>query len=249
MTPARQLLLILSLSTATSLSHAMNADEERLRGFAEHQKNNMQFEKAREQGERAYLEESEQWELAKKRDEEAYRKLKNAGGMSDDGPEAREDEAVKRKYKADYDKVRREYVEMKAHEEKLERRDKGLPTEMQELGLDDKRPRFDYVKRRDFGGKGGISSRGGSFNGSSGGFSRGSGTPSSGGTSFPPPPSFDDFDSGYVPAPNISPDDFGDVPPPPPPPQALPGGFDSGDYIPPPPAPLTPFDDNGGGDF
>lgn len=241
MKSVRPLAAILILSVISTSAHAISAEEERLRGFAEHQKNNVQFDKAREQGEKAYFEEQEQWDLSRNRDLQDYRKTKKNQAMADNGPEAREDELEKKKYQQSYDKARREYISGKTKDEILERRDKNLPTEAQELGLDQTRPRYDYKKRAYFGGKSKVKSSGSSFGGSSNGGSSFGG----GGTSFPPPPTFDDFDNGYVPAPNISPDDFGDVPPPPPPPAPMPGGFDpgfGGDGIPVPPAPPFPED-------
>ena len=240
MKPVCPLAAILICSVISSAAHAVSSEESRLLGFAQHQNNNKQFDKAREQGEKAYLEEMEQWDLGRKRDLQEYRKTKKTQVMADDGPEAQADEAARKKYKENYDKVRREYIAERAKEQALERSAKGLPSEAQELGLDQERPRYDYKKRAYFGGKPGKVSAGSSFGG------RGSGSGSYGGgnnnaTPFPPPPTFDDFDNGYVPAPNINPDDFGDVPPPPPPPAPIPGAFDQGfggDGIPAPPAPF-----------
>ncbi|MGE5085177.1 MAG: hypothetical protein ACM3MG_02690 [Bacillota bacterium] len=230
---------ILFCSVVSSAAHAVSSEEIRLLGFAEHQKNNKQFDKAREQGEKAYLEETEQWELGRNRDLQEYRKTKKSQAMADDGPEARADEVERKKYQENYDKVRREYVLEKSKDQALERSAKGLPTEAQELGLDQERPRYDYKKRAYFGAKPGKrvpspSSGGGSGSGSVGGGNNNA-------TPFPQPPAFDDFDNGYVPAPNISPEDFGDVPPPPPPPAPIPGTFDNGfggEGVPAPPAPF-----------
>lgn len=221
----------------------MGAEEIRLRGFAEHQTDNSQFEKARQQGERAFYEEADQWQNQRERNLELYKREKKASVMSDDGIEARADAAEKKAQAADYQKSRIAYVEKKAQEEVLSREDKHLPTESQELGLDMERPRYDYRRRAAFGAKpkfgsnssGGSSSSGGSFGG---------------GTGFPPPPTFDDFGGGgYVPAPNL-PEDFGDVPPPPPPPpppgfgdDTFGGGYGN-DFAPPPPPP-PPFGDDG----
>ncbi|MFM6929216.1 MAG: hypothetical protein ACKOX6_12180 [Bdellovibrio sp.] len=239
MKPVCPLVAILICSVISSAAHAMGAEESRLLGFAQHQNNNKQFDKAREQGERAYLEEIEQWELERNRDLQEYRKTKKIQAIAEDGPEARADEVERKKYKENYDKVRREYIAEKAKDQALERKAKGLPTEAQELGLDQERPRYDYKKRAYFGGKPGRNSLTPSSGGGRGSGNYGGGNNNA--TPFPPPPTFDDFDNGYVPAPNISPEDFGDVPPPPPPPAPIPGAFDpafGADGIPVPPAPF-----------
>lgn len=229
------------LSALSSEVFAVGADETRLLGFAEHQKNGKQFDKARVQGERGYLEGAEQWEEQRHRELEGYKKSKKAKLMNDDGPEAHADEVAKKALNAEYEQTRLAWIAKKNQEDRMSRADKNLPTEAQELGLDMERPRYEYRKRAAFGAKpkfGSAVSAGSS--GSSG---------HSGGTSFPPPPTFDDFSgggSGYVPAPNM--DDFGDVPPPPPPPPPgfgddFGGGYGN-DFTPPPPPP-PPFGDDG----
>lgn len=229
------------------------SERERLSGFAEQRKENEQFQRARERGEQGYYEELDQIEAQKRRDLEAYRKTKKNKLMAEDGPEAKEDEADKKRYQAQYEEQREIYFRTRTKQEILDRKKLGLPSEAQELGLDENRPRYDYRKRATYGatpkfGKKSVSAG----SSSSGGFS-GSSSPS-----FPPPPTFDDFgnqDGGFIPAPNM--DDFGDVPPPPPPPPPpfgddFGGGFGGGFGVPPnfndfpPPPPPPPF---GEGDF
>jgi uncharacterized membrane protein YgcG len=231
-------LLILSLTLSATLAHAADADEERLTGFAEHQSKFKRFDEARETAKRAFLEEQEQWDAEKERELAEYKKNKpkSAPVMDDNSAEYHEWEKKKKAEQAQYEETRQAYS-VEAHKrQSLDRKAKGLPTLAQELGIDEDRPRFDFAKRN-FGTK--TAGTGGS---SSGSFGRGGGGSSSGGnSSFPPPPTFDDFQDGYVPAPNISPEDFGDVPPPPPPPMAPNfdnGGFSNGsEFIPPPPPP------------
>lgn len=239
----RNLLLILSLTLTATLSHAMDAEEERLRGFAEHQNNLKRFDEARVTGERAYHDEQEQWASEKERDLAEYKKNKpkNEPVMDDNSQEFRDWEK-QRKAEADaYEETRKAYAVQSAKQQALDRNAKGLPTLAQELGIDQERPRFDF-KKRNFGtstASGGGSGRGGGGS-SSGGFNPGN-------SSFPPPPTFDDFSDGYVPAPNVSPEDFGDVPPPPPPPMGFDQGFGTGsEFIPPPPPPPGSFES---GDF
>lgn len=247
----RNLLFIFIVSALSQQSFAAGAEEERLSGFAKHQSNNKQFDKARAQGERAFLEEVEQWESQRQRQAEAYRKTKKVGQMPDDGPEANADAADKKKIATQYEQTRRQYVEQKLKtEETLSREAKHLPSEAQELGIDSLRPRYDYKKRSLYGAKPKYGAEKGNLS------SAGSGSSSGGSGSFPPPPSFDDFSgssgNGYVPAPNL-PQDFGDIPPPPPPPPPPAFGDDFGggygtDFIPPAPQ-APPFGVDGPGDF
>lgn len=243
-----RLTLILAPFFLASLAGAQISEKERLSGFAEHHKNQERFEAARLKGERAYLEEEEQWEHQKSRTLESYKKSKKQGIVNDEGPEAKADAVAKRAYEQQYEQDRRTYTEKRSAQDVVVRESQNLPSELQELGLHEERPRYDYRKRAMFGGQ---PKYGSTASGGSGGSSRG-GSISPGGTSFPPPPTFDDFgggDGGYVPAPNM-PEDYGDVPPPPPPPMPMGddfGGFGGEQDFPPPPPPPPPFMDEGGG--
>lgn len=224
----------------------------RRQGFAEHQKDAKQFDKARESGEQAYYEEQQIWELSKNRDLEEFKRQKKSVDMADDGPEAKKDALEKQEYEREYEKTRKAYaaqLEKKSNE--LAKQLGTLQSEETEYGLNEDRPRFDYKKRQMFGGKPvykkGFGSSSGSSGGASGGFS-----PSSGGDSFPPPPSFDDFSNDGFPSP--SGDDFsGEIPAPVPVPSFEDeGNFNENDFPPPPPPP-PPLEgesiDFGGGDF
>lgn len=240
--------LFLAATLVSSFAGAANviSEKDRLTGFAEHQNKFKQFDKAREQGERAYLEEEEQWEHQKNRDLADYKKNKKAILMPEDGPEAQADAAAKKRYEKEQEEARKSYAENKVVIEPLDRQALNLPSEARELGLESDRPRYDYKKRALYG----ASPRYGKVTPSYGS-SSGSSSPSFSGSSsnFPPPPTFDDFgDGGYVPAPNM-PDDFGDIPPPPPPPPPPFGddfgGFGSGTDFPPPPPPPVFNEDSG----
>ncbi len=245
MNHTRALFFIL-ITTLFCLSvQAQISEKERLSGFAEHQLKQKRFEEARIKGERAYLEEEEQWEHEKNRNLQEYKTEKKKAVVNDLGPAAKADAAAKKAYEDEYELARRAYTKKRSDQQSVVRDSKTLPSEAQELGLNEERPRYDYSKRVLFGAqpKYGKSVSGG---GVRGGGSRGSISP--GGTSFPPPPTFDDFgggDSGYVPAPTM-PEDFGDIPPPPPPPLPMDdfGGGESMDFPPPPPPP--PFGEEGG---
>ena len=143
--------LILATSLSSSLASAQSAEETRLRGFAKHQKEQTQFEKARVQGERAYLETEDQWESQKSRQLQEYKSSKKQVSMDDDGPEAKADAAAKKAFTDNYEESRRNYLQKKTNNEISDRKQAGLPTESQELGLDQDLPRYDYRKRAMFG--------------------------------------------------------------------------------------------------
>ena len=239
MKPVMNRLSLFIVIMAPSLVLAQSREEVRLNGFAQHQKNGKQFGNARSQGEKAYLEEQEQWELSRQRTLEDYKKKKAAQVMEDEGPEYQADQVTKKKWDANRE-IEREKYAAKRHEEVLDRKAKGLPSEEEELDIAEERPRYDYRKRASFGAsKSSTSSSGGSSSGRSGGAAPWTG---GGGSNFPTPPPFDDFGGeGYVPAQN-APEDFGDIPPPPPPPPVFEDNFDGPNPLPPP-----VFDD--GGDF
>lgn len=242
-----QALIFILISILFCMSvQAQISEKERLSGFAEHQMKQKRFDEARNKGERAYLEEEEQWEHEKNRSLQEYKAAKKKAFVNDMGPAAKADAADKKAYEDEHELARRAYTEKRSRQQTVVRDSKNLPTEAQELGLHEERPRYDYSKRVLFGAqpKYGKAGPGG---GLQGGGTRGGFTP--GGTSFPPPPTFDDFgggDTGYVPAPTM-PEEFGDFPPPPPPPP-MPmddfGGSESMDFPPPPPPP--PFGEEGG---
>lgn len=239
MKPVMNRLSLFIVIMAPSLVLAQSREEVRLDGFAQHQKNGKQFENARSQGEKAYLEEQEQWELSRQRTLADYKKKKAAQVMEDEGPEFQADQVTKKKWDANRE-IEREKYAAKRHDEVLNRKAKGLPSEEVELNIAEERPRYDYRKRASFGATKHSTST--SSGGSAPARSGGAPWTGGGGSNFPTPPPFDDFGGeGYVPAQN-APEDFGDIPPPPPPPPVFEDNFDGPNPLPPP-----VFDD--GGDF
>lgn len=235
-----QILLVSSFLSFQGFFAMAQTEVERLTGFAQHQNDNVKFDKAREQGERAYLESEEQWENLKARELSEYKKQAKDRAMSDDGPEFQQDTLQKKAQEKVYEENRDAYLRDRAQKRSLDRKALNLPSEEQELGLDQERPRYDYRKRATFGatpklGKSTLTPGRSGGSGSSGSYGGGGGSPS-----FPPPPTFDDFqDGGYIPAPTLDNDYMGDIPPPPPPPPpfGMDGGFngDGGEFPPPPP--------------
>ncbi len=113
---SRALTLLIFVSLVADWSWGQS-EETRLSGFAEQRKNQQRFGKAREQGERAYLEEEEQWENQKNRNLEEYKKGKRQDRMNDDGPEAKADAAAKKAYLENYDKARKEFNAQRSKQE------------------------------------------------------------------------------------------------------------------------------------
>jgi hypothetical protein len=235
--------LVLAQSRAESNGEA---EITRLRGFAEHQIDEAQFDRQRRKGETEFLEESEQWQKQKDADLAEHKKLraeqKKAG--SDTSVSAKEDAEEKLVWEKDYEKSRHAFAKER---EKFDRsKVSGLVTENEEFGLDSHRPRYDYKKRALYGAplKYGKAVPGTGSSSGAGGFSAGNpgaSAPFGAGGNFPPPPSFDDFGDGYIPPPNLGGAFGDDIPPPPPPPP-----MDDFNDFPPPPPPPPPFMDEGG---
>lgn len=224
--------------------HAFGADApeaeiRRLRGFSEHQRNQAEFDREREKGEKDQIEENMAWEALKEKNLIQFKKIKAAEVLPDNSKDLAIDEAVKKEQAREYEVSRKEYSKSVQNFDRSKYKD--LVTEDVELGLDAERPRYDLKKRALFGAQvryGKVTTKPGTSSSSSGGGSPSYTPPSS----FPPPPStppYDDFGDGYIPPPA---DGFGDdfPPPPPPPPPPI---FEEDGFIPPPPPP--PFSDEG----
>ncbi|HEY8272322.1 MAG TPA: hypothetical protein VIG33_15630 [Pseudobdellovibrionaceae bacterium] len=221
------------------------SEEERRKGFYEHQKENKKFEQEREAGLKDYLKEQAEWEEQRKKDTLADKKNKKQETPAENSAEYRADRKGKYEDYEEYEKARKAYVkEKKSHEAKnAKEQAKREEWALEEYNLDKERPRFDIAKRNLLGGKSGGSPGGGSSGGIGGGA-----------PNFPAPPAFDDFSDGYVPPPFPPPESFEpspeSFPPPPPipfPGEAGPGGdFDGGYYPPPPPPPSMPMPPGGG---
>lgn len=213
-------------------------DKVRLKGFAEHQKNGVVLDKERDNAVSGFKQEKLAWEEGIEKAKSSFKRERLSHHMSEDSPQAKADLKEKQIYYAEIETSRRDYVSKKGKQDLFERKSLGLPTEEEELGLIEDRPRVDYKKRASYGGRPNYSNM----------TSSGSARPSGGGRfsggsndSFPPPPNMD-FDDGFVPAPNF--EGEGDTEPPPPPPfpeddYTGPEGGD--DFIPPPPPPPPGF--------
>lgn len=220
-------ILILSSSLVGFAASSDPAEIQRLKGFAEHQTEQKQFDRGRDRGEQEFLEESEQWERQRQQDLSEYRKSKKAAerGADIEGPDALEDARVKRAIAAEREEARQAYSKKVL---KFDRdNQKGLVSEIEELDVMSNRPRYAQKGRVLYGAHAkysqpkpvGGSSNSGFNSPPPASFNNNNSSP------FPPPPSFDEFNDsgGFTPAPNM--DNFGDdFPPPPPPPLMEPDG-------------------------
>lgn len=217
--------VVFGVSHLTFAIDGTSAEEFRLRGFAQHQKDNAQLDKERLAAEVAHLEELQKWELEREKGVAAYRKEAKVQSPAIGGPEFRLDQQEKEEFRLSYEKSQKEHAKNKKTFNRESRKD--LVSVEEELGLLSERPRYDYDKRCSLGFAGKFCGKSSASSGRSGGAGGGSS-----GTYFPPPPTFDDFggDSGYIPPPNFG-DGEGDsgFPPPPPPPPVFDGMGNSSD--------------------
>lgn len=209
-------------------------DEDRLAGFAEHKVAEKIHDRERLKGRLADTEEREQWERERKAALAEHKRRAKTQSPQEGGPEEREYLSMEKRRRAESEKIRAEYSRHKAVVEKRSGHGKHLVSEAEELGLNEKRPRYTPSNRVLYGAKAKFKPGAPGSGGSSGSYGGGGGGGNN--SNFPPPPSFDDFPpgDGYVPPPPI--DDYspGDFPPPPP---IDPGDMGHTDFPPPPPPP------------
>ncbi len=214
-----------------TLNSEAGHDQARKKEFKAERKARKAFDNEREKELALFLEQQEKWEITRERGLSEYRSRKKDKSPTDDGPEFKQDQKIKQQEELKSEQARRLVVQTR---QKIVGRQSpsDIAQELEELNIDQKRPRFDLRKR---GKNKWVGSSGKANSGSSG---------SSGSSGFAPPPAaFDDFPQPeYMPAPM---DNFEDIPPPPPPPMNFDGsmgfgGVDSGfgDIPPPPPPPV-----------
>lgn len=242
------ILICLLLLAAAGGIHAAGVDEQLLKSLnsdAGHdQFRSSQFRKDRDakkiyDNEREkelalFLEQQEKWELVRERGLTEYRNRKQDKSPTDDGPEYKEDLKLKLADEKKKEAARITVVQTR-NRVNAKNSSGSSQQELEELNLEQNRPRFDRRKR----GKNKWVKGTPAANSSAG----------SGGGFAPPPAAFDDFPSqpDFMPMPAV--DGFEEIPPPPPPPVNFDGslgygsGFDPGfGDLPPPPPPLLDDD-------
>lgn len=209
-------------------------DENRLRGFREHQDGQKIFDRERQKSEGLWIEGLERWERQRLKARASHRSEAKQSSPAESGPEYRVHQASKVASAMEHEAARKNYRRTQ-EAARLLRQNKPPVSDMEELGLTQTRPRYDVTKRAIYSGKGaGSASRPGSSSPSYGGSNS---LPGGGFVAPPPPANFDEFpeppsDGGYVPPPPMGEED---IPPPP--------TFDDGDFPPPPPPPPPDFGD------
>lgn len=202
------------------------SEEQRLQGFAEHQRKNTKFSEERERFAEEVAKKRQQWEdeIEKSVDDYKAWKARQAKRVDENSPEYEQDRQMKRNVEQQLEDFRVDYVQRR--DLKLRAKNNNVKlTEEQEYGLDEPVLRADIKKRVLYGAKSP--------------WTKGPVTSGGGGGSSPAP----NLGGDYTPPPAPPPTDFGgppsggpeyyepDIPPPPPPPPD-PGGFD--EPIPPP---------------
>ena len=226
--------LCLSLSLRAEARNVDQVDFQRLKGFAQHKKENKDFDKDREKSKAEWQDEESLWYSDREKNLKKYlANRKTEKIYNEEKPEYKEWRAEKKQDLAEQEEIRLKYLaQRKENEKKL--LSVNLSDE-EEMDLLNTRPRYYWKKRTLYGGRGTFKGQAGSWGGS--GRSSGSGGYTGGGSAgFPPPPSFDEGDN-YIPPPM----EFDEPPPPPPPPPS----FGEEGSMPPPP-PMGDFDSNGG---
>lgn len=197
-------------------------DEDRLGGFGEHQTENKIFDREREKGRNAYLEGLEQAERERLAARDLFRKNKKTQKPAEETSDYTENVKAREAQLAEQEKIRAAYVREK--QAILARRHHSVAvTPMEELGLDQTRPRYD-VRHRALYGNGKLKS---SHSSSGGG---------GGGSYQPPMDEGPTANSGMMPPPP-PPAEFDEMPPPPPPMPAPSFEDGGGADFPPPPSP------------
>lgn len=220
------------LILAEKLNQELNFNQQRRKGFKEHTSDQKIFDREREKGLSLFLEEQEKFDIQREKGIAEHKKSLRKS-LDESSPEYFED-LKEKKNREDWIEEAR-HVHVRTRDQILSRYNgDSSQSEMEELGLNQLRPKYDQRKR--FKNKWIKSS---TNKASTGGSSFGDSAPSPGGSmDFPAP-------VDYAPQPIM--DNFDEIPPPPPPiPYEQGQGYDSG-YgdapIPPPPPP------EGGWDF
>ncbi len=194
-------------------------EEQRLTGFAEHNRKNSVIDQERRSGSAIVTKKRQDWEKSLNNSVQDYKiwKSRQFHAVDESSPEYKEDRAQKKQKKAELEQWRKDYV-AKRNLKAQQKKSHVHLTEEEELGLTDKQVRADYRKRALYGAKNPWLSGKNAFGGAGTNSSSDSG-------SAPPPPDF-----SAPPPPPSGPDFYEpDIPPPPPP---EPGTFD--EPVPPP---------------
>lgn len=233
--------ILLKASFSYSLTEA-----DRRHGYETHLKESKKENKKRMEGLDEYLKEVSDWEKMRQKDLEAYRKNLNKKNDQTEHRQKVQDykkyQESEKKWILEHEQARKEFIKKRERTSSSVKGEKWSFFELQELGLDINRPRYDFRKRFNFtpsnkssqslGGasRGGDNYSSGYGTGSAPGAGSGSGSGNSNNN-------YNDFDN-FNPPPNYpiyEPPPFDDTTAPPPFPESEDGGLGSPMNPPPPP--------------
>ncbi|MBC7419353.1 MAG: hypothetical protein H7328_01375 [Bdellovibrio sp.] len=220
-----------------SLKIEANHNLNRLKSLKSEKSNQKVFDNEREKGLSSFLEDQEKWDLSRERGLAEYRKQKKTTSPQEGGPEYLADQKEKQKTIVAMEKNRQ--IQVRTRNQVFNKNEALInELEIEELGLNQNRPRYSLRKR-------------GQNRWVKNSSQSGSSKTSSGPAPYSPPPVFDDFPpppvTDYQPIP-VPMENFEEIPPPPPPIYEGYGNsgtpFDSGfgEVPPPPPPPPIDFD-------
>ncbi len=152
------LLIVLSLNSARSAETV--SELERLRGFAQHNQGNQEFDRKRLQDVDEIKKKRQQWEetLQQAVSEHKAAKQKQAQALTETSPEYQNDLAEKRKKDSELEQARIEYIKQR-NAQKAQRQSTVHLSEEEELGLNLQAERVDPAKRHYSGGRPSSSGR------------------------------------------------------------------------------------------
>lgn len=232
------LLTVVTVNSAWADPTPPSWDEDRLECFAEHQQAGKVLDREREKGRALYDEEVERRNRARMKALAEHKKQIKEMSPQENGPEDLADRAAKKKVVEKKEKIRKDYIVMKAKMLAQKKSNVRIVSEAEELDLLNDRARYDTKRRVLYGAKNHLK---GNLAGLSGGRGSSSGSDNNGFTPSSRPIDDGNMGGNYFPPPapvGMEPDDgnAGDFAPPPVMP-TFDEGNPPGEFPPPPPAP------------
>ena len=195
-------LLILAFWVGASSARAEEySEEERLLGFAQHQRRNAEMDKERQSGAGEMKKNRAEWEENLQQSVQEYRdwKSRQAAALDEKSPEYKADVAFKKSQDKEHDEAQERFVRERDRN-RAQRKITVRLTEEHEYGLDEPIERVP-IDRRKLYGSNTSSGRGSRF--SPGGRAGGGGSTDFGVPAPPPPPDFNPPTSATQPAPEF----------------------------------------------
>src|SRR3989344_3766032 len=106
-----------ALFLVTPFSALAQSEEQRRKGFYEHQENNNNLDREREAGLKAYLREQAEWEEQRKKDRAADKTRRKQESPAEGGAEYKADRAQKYEEYLEYEENRKAHIKFKKSQE------------------------------------------------------------------------------------------------------------------------------------